>query len=374
MAEVLCGGTIWSESEFTTNETHFNKCGENMQAMLQSWATQKYRSTTDVYNAMRKANRCDVDGTSTMGQQVAQAKADGFKVDYLATDTSMDENDWRAFLFNHLPNEAVGIEVANGQALKDELSGLGEDATNLKYHFITIFGHHDGGVSPHAGKTLPAGWWAADGDSYVNNTHSSSGWNRHLGGHTLCFYSEETLRAAKPCAALAMYPKATIPTGETQMGVPSGWTDDGTTLTAPNGKVVVHGFRDWVLTHNWDRHNVPEANEQTVSQCVLSNPVHGAGVVQFFRDCQLSWTQKENVWLVYTGNEAMYLRAQHDALTAQVTALQTQLANALASLQQAQDGQGELSQQDASLLTLIKSEAARQLIPQLASALAADQE
>ena len=48
MAEVLCGGVIFSESEFEPNEVYFHKCGKNMQAMLQSWATPQYRSTTDV--------------------------------------------------------------------------------------------------------------------------------------------------------------------------------------------------------------------------------------------------------------------------------------------------------------------------------------
>jgi len=371
VAEVLCGGAIWSESEFLPNEIYFAKCGENMQAMLQSWATQKYRSTMDVYTAARSANRCDLDGASTMSQQVAQAKADGFKVDSLATDVNMDENEWRAFLFNHLPNEAVGLEIANGQALKDELTGLGEDATHLKFHFIAVFGHHDGGVSPCAGKRLPAGWWVADGDSYVNNTKTSAGWNRHIGGKTLCFYSEETLRAAKPCAAIAMYPKSTVSTGGSQVNVTRGWKDDGKILTAPNGKLVVRGFRDWVLAHNWDKGNVPEANEQAVSQVVLSNPVHGTGVIQFFRDCQLAWTQKENVWVIYTGNEVMYLRAQHDALAAQLTALQAQLANAQASLRQAQNAE-QISQQDAQLLSIIKSDSAREFIAQVAPALAVD--
>jgi hypothetical protein len=33
------------------------------------------------------------------------------------------------------------------------------------------------------------------------------------------------------------------------MGVPTGWKDDGNTLTAPNGKTVVHGFREHVINH-----------------------------------------------------------------------------------------------------------------------------
>lgn len=41
------------------------------------------------------------------------------------------------------------------------------------------------------------------------------------------------------------------------MTIPSGWRDDGRTLTAPNGVPVVRGFRDWILAHGWDAGNVP---------------------------------------------------------------------------------------------------------------------
>ncbi len=34
--------------------------------------------------------------------------------------------------------------------------------------------------------------------------------------------------------------------------VPTGWHDANNILTAPNGVVVVRGFRDYVLNHNWD--------------------------------------------------------------------------------------------------------------------------
>src|SRR5580765_731810 len=39
------------------------------------------------------------------------------------------------------------------------------------------------------------------------------------------------------------------------MGIPQGWKDDGHTLTAPNNIDVVLGFRDWILSHNWDAGN-----------------------------------------------------------------------------------------------------------------------
>jgi hypothetical protein len=34
------------------------------------------------------------------------------------------------------------------------------------------------------------------------------------------------------------------------MGYPNGWTDDGNTLTAPNGNTVVGVIRDYVVSHN----------------------------------------------------------------------------------------------------------------------------
>lgn len=52
--------------------------------------------------------------------------------------------------------------------------------------------------------------------------------------------------------------------------VPTGWKDDGKTLIAPNGIPVVHGFRDWILSHSstrpsWDANNYPLAPEQVVN-------------------------------------------------------------------------------------------------------------
>src|SRR5262249_26572587 len=48
-----------------------------------------------------------------------------------------------------------------------------------------------------------------------------------------------------------------VQAGGARMGVPAGWSDDGMTLKAPNGHMVVKGFRDYILTHSWDRADVP---------------------------------------------------------------------------------------------------------------------
>ena len=70
------------------------------------------------------------------------------------------------------------------------------------------------------------------------------------------------------------------------MGIPLGWKDDGSTLTAPNGVTVVHGFRDHILNAPiWPGALVPMAAEQGVG------PEH---VRQTFAMI-LDWTPATNV-------------------------------------------------------------------------------
>jgi Polysaccharide lyase/IPT/TIG domain len=68
--------------------------------------------------------------------------------------------------------------------------------------------------------------------------------------------------------------------------VPKGWTDNAPTqtLTAPNGFVVVKGFRTYVEHHAWDRLDWPVENERAVM-------VNGApdGTEQAFVSQQLRW-------------------------------------------------------------------------------------
>jgi hypothetical protein len=54
-------------------------------------------------------------------------------------------------------------------------------------------------------------------------------------------------------------PAGLIVFGRNTVNIPTGWHDDGTTLTAPNGVKVVHGFRDMILNHNpeWDSNLIP---------------------------------------------------------------------------------------------------------------------
>jgi hypothetical protein len=111
-------------------------------------------------------------------------------------------------------------------------------------------------------------------------------------------------------------------------GALAGWHDDGTTLIAPNQKVVVKGFRQYVLNHGWDPANLPLENEQHLDQLEVSNPGLGGGSQQAFRWTVLEWTQKDNRILeMWTGQELQGLHQQLSALQQQTQSLQQQIAS-----------------------------------------------
>jgi hypothetical protein len=97
--------------------------------------------------------------------------------------------------------------------------------------------------------------------------------------------------------------------GGSTMSIPTGWHDNGHTLTAPNGVPVVAGFRDYVLAHNWDANNWPLQAEQGRTPLELSNPSLGGGTAQDFRYTTLEWTSSKGVFVAWTGVELQALRA-----------------------------------------------------------------
>ncbi|MGH2510212.1 MAG: hypothetical protein ACRDHZ_22785, partial [Ktedonobacteraceae bacterium] len=107
--------------------------------------------------------------------------------------------------------------------------------------------------------------------------------------------------------------------------IPTGWHDDGVTLTAPNGHTVVMGFRHYLLTHTWDAANVPLQEENARNPLEAANPSLGAGTQQIFNWTTLEWTTVHGVFIGQTGPELLKLRADNAALQAQVASLQAQL-------------------------------------------------
>jgi len=93
----------------------------------------------------------------------------------------------------------------------------------------------------------------------------------------------------------------------THMGIPQGWSDDGTTLKAPNNQIIVKGFRQWILDHAWDPNNLPLEHEQSLPQIELSNPTLGPGSRQRFRWTTLEWTATHGVFQGWSGQELIKL-------------------------------------------------------------------
>jgi len=192
----LLPGQLWRESEFVydrvTRRWLTGTCGPNALAMAESWASQRYSSTLDTYYRLRLTGRCAPNGSATLAALGADAADAGYKIDLLPYQEPLPEMDWRAFCTRHAGKEAIVLEVAHGQLLEDSISGQGENARNLRYHFIVLMGWHPGGHCPRMNRALPPGWWCSDGDNYAK-------------GNVLQFYPDSVVLVACPCAALAVY-------------------------------------------------------------------------------------------------------------------------------------------------------------------------
>jgi hypothetical protein len=132
-----------------------------------------------------------------------------------------------------------------------------------------------------------------------------------------------------------------IPEGR-MMGIPEGWADDGTTLKTPNGVMVVHGFRDWVMRHPWDADDWPMEAEVGNVQ-VESAYAAGTGSRQVFRKHLLCWLPDRGVYEAWTGANYFALlggKAQEEKQVAaaqqQEAILQAQIATLKAELTAAQ--------------------------------------
>src|SRR5258708_555737 len=106
--------------------------------------------------------------------------------------------------------------------------------------------------------------------------------------------------------------------------VPANWHDDGTTLVAPNGVKVVHGFRDYVLAHNWDPTNEPVMAEFGTSLLEASNPSLGGGTQQLFNWTMLGWNAARGVFVEWGVRELAFCRQQVQQKATQIGALQAQ--------------------------------------------------
>lgn len=115
------------------------------------------------------------------------------------------------------------------------------------------------------------------------------------------------------------------------MQIPTGWTDDGTTLKGPNGIPVVLGFRDHVLNSNWDPANWPLEPEKHLTGLEMSNPTLGDGQSQIFRWKRLEYTPKMGVFEGWLGQELLWYQQEVKQLETEIATL-TQPAQLLEQL------------------------------------------
>lgn len=79
------------------------------------------------------------------------------------------------------------------------------------------------------------------------------------------------------------------------MFVPDGWTDDGTTLTAPNGVKLDTGMRSFVMDRPyWPPENVPLAPEHEADPVDSANPALGNGTRVDFVYWSVGWSRSQN--------------------------------------------------------------------------------
>jgi len=141
---------------------------------------------------------------------------------------------------------------------------------------------------------------AADGNVLVHDTASIAATGVRPGPRT---YDASKLQLVSATAVV-------LPWMNEARGVPRGWHDDGTILTAPNGVKVEQGFRAWVLANHWPAENEPLDDAHMVAQLEASNPGLGGGTQQFFRECVLEWTQDRGVFVMWVGVELLKARLQ----------------------------------------------------------------
>lgn len=285
------------QNDPVTGHHYTNTCGETMLAELMVLATPKIESTADAINLMTSLTRemmalhwaDSPNGATTTGHLHDEALRRKFTVmsPYVGWEDPIPFDTLHGWLRQYSGINPIGLMVTNGQALR-AIDGS-HDEVGLHGHFIAIVGIAD------------EGYIAEDGDNSAISDH-------------LVIYPWSVIEAAHPTGFIMLEPQT--PENQT-LGVPQGWTDDGTTLVAPNKVQVVKGFRQYILTHAWDKDDYPLQPEFASSSIEPGNASIGAGSRQDFRMSSLGWTTAKGVYKIWVGQDIIALRpAQAQLATA----------------------------------------------------------
>lgn len=306
MSELVVPGTITSESEFQGGLT--GACGPNSVAAAGRWSDQANTPTTVSATAALQHVVNSPNGVSTMGELQQLAHNLGYDT------VRYGGGDIITFVQQHGGHDALVMFYTNGQALHDEITGQGMDASGLRGHFNCGFGVNSGGASPHfGGRTVPAGMIVADGDNGATNP-IVNGHRVHLGiSPLMVYYAYTTLRNAGLADALAI--KARKVPG---IMIPAGWHDSANgdptnftaTLASPNGIVSTRGFRHFILAYpgGWEPDNWILHTEENLNPVEVGNPSLGAGARLCCRYRVLGYTPAKNVYVMWSGQEILALR------------------------------------------------------------------
>jgi hypothetical protein len=173
-----------------------------------------------VTHEMQHHGQADPNGASTLWGLAREAERRGFEVLIEWDYANPLPHDWHTVLIQNAGVHPIVLQHANGQALHDAETGAA-DEVGLQQHFTAIINKQADGYVDN------------DGDNY-----------QVLKRYQV--YNIGTLFNSQVAGLLMIAKKAPVSQPPTEH-VPAGWKDDGKTLTAPNGHVVVNGFRALIL-------------------------------------------------------------------------------------------------------------------------------
>lgn len=211
--EIICPGPKTSESEFQivpATPSHpaaqlTAACGPNAAAAAARWASQSLASPTtlDVYRHMRSLGLGGSDGLSDLNELQQTLESMKYTVERPKAGETVQQ-----FMDRMAGHAAVVWETNNGQVLRDQLTGMGEDATNLQRHILCLLGKKtdDGPSAQAGGKVLPVGYWCADGDNNSQNLKDGARYHWPI-NERLVYYAASDVVKAQPIDALAVHLK-----------------------------------------------------------------------------------------------------------------------------------------------------------------------
>jgi len=216
MADRMCAAPLVRRSEFViltdpishTTVRRFGTCGETADNSALASALGHEPGIQAVYNAARNAG-ADEGGASTFGENIAACNSFGAAViEYSGFHNPWDWATCEDFIRRRAGIDPIVPETSKGQALVDSISGQGENAVNLQFHYPAFLGYHAGGASDFAGgKVLPEGVWAADGCNFAGGNYDANGFNA---ADVLQFYPMSVVQAAALVGMLALKGRDTM--------------------------------------------------------------------------------------------------------------------------------------------------------------------